>query len=234
MTDEAAQYLRWKYGPPYDEMKDHGVEVVALNSKPTVHVVFVRGPEVGYIEKREDGTYNAIALLSNPPESEAELRREGLTRQDAIDFIVGVAEHPLTAEENRTFLVVLNYLADEPEYWSEELKVMARIYNRLNPSNPCEYADRSESAMLGVSPDDDDYDFACGLLGEGHWEVEGHAVAVTDPAWSDRYAPFEKLRDAIASQGELQPEDFTWCEYHEVGHSITLVRTGIHPARTAE
>jgi hypothetical protein len=159
-TDEDARYLRWKYGPPDDE--DHGVEVVALNSKPTVHVVTVRRrQDFGFIETKEDGTYTAIAMLSYPPESEAELRRDGLTRQDAIDFIVGVVEHPLTADEDATFLLVLDYLADEPKYWSEELKVMARIYNRLNPTKPCKYADRSELASEPLDNSDDD--FARGL-----------------------------------------------------------------------
>ena len=85
-------------------------------------------------------------------ETPVTVTQEGLTHQDAI--IVGVAEHPLTAEEDQTFLDVLDYLADEPEYWLAELRVMARIYNRLNPSDRYEVMDDSESVSEPLDDDD--------------------------------------------------------------------------------
>lgn len=217
----------------FDELlKEYDIVTDAVDHSTTMEVVWIHGQKAGWIKDNVDGSYTAMPILAFLPN--VPLKLEAGSYEEALEAINGIAGKRVTAEENAVLLKVLYHLADKPECWSpEELRCMARIYNLINPTKPCKFASRLKSIEMSDITDDDEFDYAF-CEGLGRWEIGDWDVPVHSEVWTDRYATFEQLRDSLSSQGELQPEDFNWYEYQEVGSVLKWVRTGIHPQRTAE
>lgn len=128
---------------------------------------------VGFVLKMAEGVLLHVRHMSDTSDKRIEytefidgdleeaadqLENISLSYSDFNVFPIGQPQVPLTADEDETFVQVLDYLADEPEHWLPELKVMSGMYNRITENAP--YKVRQEdngppSNNGNLFPDDD-------------------------------------------------------------------------------